>query len=214
MKMKLVTGFSAWIFCLLLAAMPGTASAKDVPAEVLAALPEKAGVFEADGGVQTYDEPGLGASRVYRVPDGTWVTVYLYDLDMPVIGTGVEDKTIKDACQQSMRDIREMERQGHYADVKMAEESKMTLGLPSGKKLTLFSVTYSLSFVRKDAQENETTIKMFSQLFVTGLRDHIFKIRVSRPEGGKPVSAEETEAALKTLMEAVIAVPKKAPPAD
>jgi hypothetical protein len=201
------TWFSrCWVLLIcLIAAM--SAVAKDVPEVMLAGLPEKVGVFEMDGGVQTYDEPGLGASRVYRVPGGTWITVYLYDLDTPVIRTGIEDKTIKDACQQSMGDIKEMERQGHYADVKMAEESKVTLGLPSEKKLTLFSVTYSLSLVRKEVEE---PVKLFSQLLVTGLRNHIFKIRVSRPEGGTGPSAEETEAALKILMDAVIKVPGKA----
>lgn len=197
--------------CVLLICLIATvcALAKDVPEVMLAGLPEKAGVFEVDGGVQTYDEPGLGASRVYRVPGGTWITVYLYDLDTPLIRTGIDDKTIKDACQQSMGDIKEMERQGHYADVKMAEESKVTLDLPSGKKLSLLSVTYSLSLVRKEAEE---PVKLFSQLFVTGLRNHIFKIRVSRPEarGAVAASAEETESALKILMDAVIKVPGKA----
>lgn len=210
------TGFvpTTWLagFCVLVCCLVAVVSApaKDVPAVMLTGLPEKAGVFEADGDVQTYDEAGLGASRVYRVPGGTWITLYLYDLDTPQIRAGIEDKTIKDACQQSMRDIKEMERQGHYADVKMAEQSEVMLDLPSGKKLSLLSVTYSLTFVRTDAEGKETNIKMFSQLFVTGLRNHIFKIRVSRPEGGIGPSAEETESALKVLMEAVIAVPGKA----
>jgi hypothetical protein len=205
--MKSATALTAFVLCLLLTAMQ--ALAKDAPEKVLAGLPEKAGVFDADGEVQTYQEIGLGASRVYRVPGGTWITLYLYDLDIPEIGAGIEDKTIKDACQQSMADIREMERQGHYADVKMAEESEVMLKLPtSGKELTLYSVAYSLTFVRKDAEEN---LKVFSQLFVTGLRNHIFKIRVSRPEGSPTVSAEETESALKTLMEAVAAAPTASP---
>ncbi|WP_075089708.1 hypothetical protein [Verrucomicrobium spinosum] len=70
-------------------------------------------------------------------------------------------------------------------------------------------MTYSLSLVRKEGEE---PVKVFSQLFVTGLRNHIFKIRVSRPEasGAVAASAEETESALKILMDAVIKVPGRA----
>ncbi|WP_265595540.1 hypothetical protein [Verrucomicrobium sp. BvORR106] len=212
MKMKRVTKFTAWVFCLLAAAVPMSATAKDEPTAVLAALPEKAGMFESDGEVQTFEEHGLGASRLYRVPGGTWITLYLYDLDTQVIRNGVEDQTIKDACKQAMGDIREMERQGHYADVKMAGENKVTLKLPSQRKLEFLNVTYSLTFVKQGADGED--VKLVSQLFVTGLRDHIFKIRVSSPEGSNAVSSEETEAALKLLMDAVLAAPKKELPAD
>ena len=178
--------------------------AKDAPAEVLAALPATFGTFVADDEGQTYDSPELGASRAYRLPSGTWISVYLYDLGHKTIRKGVEDKVIKDAAAQSKEDILEMERQGHYSDVKMAEDSKVTVDLESGQKLSFFSVTYSLAIVNKDTSKKT---KLFSQLLVTGLRDHILKIRVSRPDGRDASPPEETEQALKGIIQAVAAAP-------
>lgn len=193
-----------WLVLLLLVLQAG-AGAKDYePAAWLGSLPSAYGVYQSGEGVRTYDEPGLGASRSYQSPSGILITLYLYDLGIASIEPGIKDPTIKKACQQAMGDIVEMGRQGQYAGVKMQEESEVTLVLPSGRKVEMLSVSYTYAIINP---ETKNAVKVQSQLFVTGTQDHIFKIRMSRREGGDAEAVKEAEETLKQVMDAVLSPP-------
>jgi len=193
MRQRLMQGFFITVFfCGLIVS---EAVAKDAPEEILSKLPAQIGEFIAEP-VNKYDESEWGASIGYNSLNGTAVTVYIYDMGVAEIADGLSSDIVRQAKQDAMEEIKETVRSGVYAKYKLNEEKQIQLDIPGGKKLPAFFWSMYYEVVMPEYNMNFPT---HSSAYITGIKNHIFKIRVSRP-----VLDEVNEANIDSLISSLI----------
>jgi len=135
--------------------------------------------------VHRYENPRLGVSLRYAASDPVFIKidVYVYDLELTGLGTGIGSKHVKDQFEQAKRDILAMAKKGRYHDVKLLAERQA--GIPVGDEpLPLYAAVYGMIDVRGDG-DSAYERPSISHLMLTAFRGQFFKIRVTYPKAGK-----------------------------
>lgn len=183
------------ILALLLVILFSTpALAKNTPEEILVLLPLQIESFIAQPEPITYSDKRLGASLGYNAPDQTVITVYLYDQGIQDIKDGIDSEIIQTSRETSMEEMKVNERMGYWRNVKKITDEEIEFNI--GKKdLKVLYVSYSC-----DANDgySEKGIPLISDLYVTGLKNYICKIRITR-------LADSDEAKSQNVIEAILA---------
>jgi hypothetical protein len=130
------------------------------------------------------EHPGLGFSRRYESASG-WVDVYGYDLQRRW-QDGLDDPQFDELLAQTINEVAEAGRRGHYKGVQVAPaETTLLSGVP-------------LKQVRFNYKTNDGGVE--SHLFLTCLNGKIMKIRASLRE---PVTDSAREAQLAFVAEQI-----------
>jgi len=186
-----------WIWITVLAIfMAAHVQAKEPPEAILQSLPDRVKTFIASDTV-SYDEPGLGASRGYNDPDGIVITLYLYDLGVLNVEDGVTSEIILAAKEHAIEDIRQAESMGYYNRVQIISDRQILFDPGDGRSLKMLST--KLSYIMKNPVTAEQH-QVASDLYLTGLRGYICKIRVSRAAAREKEWENRIEDALYTLL--------------
>ncbi len=122
------------------------------------------------GEIQNYPTPALGYSINYESEDGGRVTVYVYNGGRDKIPNDVSNKILKDEINKAKSEIYQVEKLGHYKNVKEVKNRTMVLGGEIGKVESLHIL---FSF---EAGANKLT----SEIYLFGFENHFIKIRASR----------------------------------
>lgn len=171
-KLLLIAVFVAFTFV--------NALAKESPETILRSLPSQISSYSATD-IVPYEDRKLGASLSYSNPAGVAVTVYLYDLGVEDIADGPDTEIIAVSKRMAIADIREQEKLGLYSNVVIIFDGEKNLHLKGDKAIKLVSVV--LSYQLNNPYTGEQSLSFASDLYLTGLRGFICKVRISRPSG-------------------------------
>lgn len=109
----------------------------------------------------------------YDSEEGGRVTLYFYDSALKGIANDKRTEVFKEEMQRAKFGILQMGELGMYQNIKEAvKEQNAALGGKSGKVPALHSLLYF------SKEEND----LVSEIFIFSYRDHLFKIRASRPK--------------------------------
>lgn len=170
------------------------AVAKDLPEDILVLLPSRIENFIAET-PRTYQDKRLGASLGYNTSDHITVTIYIYDQGVQNIEDGVGSEIIKISKESAMEEIIAYERMGYWRNVNKVADKETEFDIGEGKKLKVLYVSYSCDAI--DGY-SENYIPTISDLYITGVKDYICKMRISRPVG-------RDEAEIQNVIETVLA---------
>lgn len=138
---------------------------------------------------KTYNEPGLGQSWHYTVPQTLSASVYLYTYGQTSISAGPNSPALLGQFQQATGDISESKK---YAKIAVLRgPSDCTAGT-----LTFRCVTISAVVTSTGAQDK-------LQLLMTGFRNHFLKIRLDWHQGS-PAGDAAADRFVQTLATSVL----------
>ena len=143
-----------------------TTKAKSANKELV--FPEIEG-WEKSGKTQ-YPQSELGYSVNYESEEGGRITVYVYDMGMKKIESGVEDKNVVAQLNKAESEIKQIAELGYYDNVKKVKSETITLGGDDGKVKSLYTL-YELT-----ARGNELT----SEIHLFGHNNKFIKFRATR----------------------------------
>lgn len=170
-KILLIAVFIAFTFV--------NALAKESPEAILRSLPAQIRSYSATD-IVSYEDRKFGSSLNYSNPAGVAVTVYLYDLGVEDIADGPDTEVIALSKSMAIADILEQEKMGLYSNVVIIFDGEKSLNLKGGKAIKLVSVVLSYQLNNPYTGERSSVA---SDLYLTGLRGFICKVRISRPSG-------------------------------
>lgn len=170
-KILLIAVFIAFTFV--------NALAKESPEAILRSLPAQIRSYSATD-IVSYEDRKFGSSLNYSNPAGVAVTVYLYDLGVEDIADGPDTEVIALSKSMAIADILEQEKMGLYSNVVIIFDGEKSLNLKGGKAIKLVSVVLSYQLNNPYTGEQSSVA---SDLYLTGLRGFICKVRISRPSG-------------------------------
>ena len=168
------------------------AFAKEPPQNLLASLPAQVKTFTAEA-PQAYEDKRFGVSIGYNDPSGTSITLYLYDLGVQDIPDGISSEIIRRAKEEAIGEVKEVEKLGIYSHIEVATDKEIDFGLDAGKTLKMLYVSFSYSL------KNQYFLPIFSDMYLTGFKGYLCKIRISRPEIQKE-KEDEIKETIKTLL--------------
>ncbi len=143
--------------------------------------------------VQELSDQRLGVAIRYVVPGLAKADLFIFDLGMREIETGVASRLVISQFERMKRDIFTLQDRGLYSDVKSLGEPS-DIELPRIGDLRLLHARPSYS---ERAPSGELKSKVFSHAYLTGYRNKFLKIRITYP-----VNAEEAgEKAAQQLLE-------------
>jgi hypothetical protein len=148
--------------------------AKESPEDILRSLPPQIKSYNATD-IVSYEDKRLGASLGYNSPAGIALNLYLYDLGVEDIKEGTDAEVISASKSMAVAEI-----MGFYSNVKIISDTEKTWKLNgrSEVKLLFLSLTYIMTNPYTGGSSS-----VVSDLYVTGLRGLICKVRISRPAG-------------------------------
>ncbi|MBM3252727.1 MAG: hypothetical protein FJZ16_00550 [Candidatus Omnitrophica bacterium] len=150
---------------------------KKTPRNIFKMFPARINEFSV-GAIRTYGDEKLGASIAYSFEDKTAVTLYLYDQGASHIEDGVNSEIVQQARAMAKKDIFQAERYGFFRNLKMLIENEVEFNIGTEVLIMLHSAYSGISDALGDS------LPVISDLYVTGLKDYICKIRVTRPSQG------------------------------
>ena len=134
-------------------------------------------------GVKKYDQPELGIGYRYEAAPLIKGDIFIYNLGLKNLGTGLNSRDVRPQFDQAKNDISALEKMGRYRGVNKVSEGEIPLGSPPLKIPTLSAVfTYS--------QAPEPGVVVYagvrvSHLLLTAYKDYFIKIRFTYPEKDK-----------------------------
>jgi hypothetical protein len=138
--------------------------------------------------VTTYDLPELGYSVGYTTK-GFTATVYVYNRGLKKIPDGPKSDEAKNEMKRLVEELDLVKQKGVYKSVKeLGKEETVSLGKGKGASSAL---RRRFEIERKDGL-------VLSEAYVTGFKDHFFKIRISHNPDDK-----EAPAKIAALLEAL-----------
>jgi len=117
------------------------------------------------------EAPGGGVSISYGLNDAV-ATLYIYNMNLKTIPSGISSKVIKGEFSESKAAIITAKLQGYYQDVVKKNEGKAKFGLD--KKMSFLFANYYIT---------QNDIDLDSYLYITAIKNHYFKIRVTSTKG-------------------------------
>jgi hypothetical protein len=121
--------------------------------------------------VHRFEQAGLGYSIDYRAAGGVRVSLYVFDFGLKEIPDGPFSPVARQVFDQAKGDIRRAKEQGIYQDAVELSNEVVLLGDDAEGPL-LRKATFQLR--RNDADH-------VSYIYVTGHKNHFFKVRVTLP---------------------------------
>jgi len=151
------------------------------------------------GPTHKYDQPGLGVSVRYEAREPVYVRadVYIFDLGRNDIGHGAKSEAVKAAFDGARADIVNMEKAGHYRDVKPQQQKPVSLTV-GGKPLPMLAATYEFVILPGPGASGGE-IGAVSHLLVTGYMGKFLKVRFTYPKTAKDKCAEMLKGFLAAL---------------
>jgi hypothetical protein len=164
------------ILVLLFVFLPLITHAKDSPHEIIDVLPVSIGGLSG-GKIRSYSEEKYGISRSYFLSaNGSSVcaTVYVYDMGIGQIPSGVDSGNTQAAFKNSKLEIKYIEKKGSYENVKLVEETKRNTIIHENRSVQSLSARY-----RYINNKSECKGDVVSFLNVFAANDHFIKIRTT-----------------------------------
>ncbi|MEW6262799.1 MAG: hypothetical protein AB1641_06945 [Thermodesulfobacteriota bacterium] len=122
---------------------------------------------------QRFDDPGLGVVVEYQGLDPfADAGVYLYDMGLKGIGTGIETKQVKEQYEEAQADIEQFRAAGLYKSFRTIAEKEMRIKTRGGE-IKAFRASFSYEV---------TGLAYFSELVLTGYKGVFLKVRFSYPQ--------------------------------
>jgi hypothetical protein len=166
------------------------------PETILDELPRKIGNFIAEKEILFYQNQKLGASLGYNTPQNIIATIYVYDLGKNDIPDGIDSNIVKSAYKQALSDIKYSESVGEYQNVKLLHDEPTDISLNSREYVRFLCAVFS--YDKKDKREDNIQ-PVQSELYMTGKRNHIFKIRVTYPPKDSKYVRSQIDQLLKNI---------------
>lgn len=177
---------SLWFFMVFLFSLcaSGFTQAQMSEQDLLNSLPKQYGQYQAEP-VVYYGTPSNGYSRNYVYPGSAKITVYLFTAGQQRIADGVNDPTVIEAFQGARSAIGDAVKMGLYRNLRPLRDYKVTISRAFKGKESLSLLAASYSF---QVQKSPDTV--YSKLYVTGLHNFVFKVRVTQGRIDQPSEAE------------------------
>jgi hypothetical protein len=133
--------------------------------------------------------PGWGVSIAYYSPGGVTATIYIYNLGLTEIPTGIASQVVKDAFAETKREIDEAMRE-RGGSAKQLAEGEAPLGA-APDALKMLRVGFTIVF--KDGYEKS------SDAYLTGYKNQLLKLRLSYPKEQRARHSAEIKSLLSDL---------------
>ncbi len=146
-------------------------------------------------GVHMYDQPGLGYSIRYAKDASQRLTLYVYDMNLPTIPNGPDNRFVKEQNRATVDRRRRLQTEDRYEKVSTLKKSVTPR---SWGDIRFSKATYE--FIQPDLRSEKHSGKCRSESYITGYKNHFVKIRFTYDRETK-CSAEEFIKALVQLME-------------
>jgi len=115
-------------------------------------------------------DPSLGRSIHYRYP-GVKVSIFVYNGGQRTIETGIAEPGIRDQIVGAIQDVYVQGKLGYYMDIQAMNPEPTELDTGAGSQDALWTrLTYAET-------EKGIDVEKMSWIFVTGYKNHFFKIR-------------------------------------
>ena len=150
--------------------------AKEGPESILKNMPKEVGEFES-GRLIVYGDEHLGAALGYRDKYLTDITFFIYDLGHDDIKEGPDSSIVENAKKMAIEDIKTFESRGNYINVRVLLDADRVFELENGKNIETKWTVFSYDKINPNVKE---IIPVISEVYITGLKGHICKIRVTR----------------------------------
>jgi len=163
------------------------------------AFPDTIGKFMREG-VHELPDRRLGVAIRYYVRKLAKADIFVYDLGMAGIGTGVASPLVRSQFEQMQRDVFRIQDRGDYVGVTLLGETGAN-ELPRVGALSLLHARFS--YAEKSAA-GTVGPKLMSHAYITGFRGALFKLRITYPaaleDQGQKLTAEFLEG-LRSVLE-------------
>lgn len=144
-------------------------------------LPASLGPLKRTG-MKKYDQPELGIGYRYEGAALIKGDIFIYNLGLKNLGTGLNSRDVKLQFDQAKNDIYQLEKMGRYRAVNKVSEGEIPLGSTPQKIPTLSTV-----FTYSQAPESGIVYEgvRVSHLLLTAYKGYFIKIRFTYPEKDK-----------------------------
>lgn len=150
-----------------------TVAAKEDPAEIMRNLPVTIEGFDTEP-LYVYPDKEGGVSVGYNDrAERAAVTVYLYDEGFETIPDGPDAPGFLEIEKGIVENYLKMQRDGEIKDFAIQSGGKVSLTLPDGREAAFRHMRLAI----ESASDQPDTL---SDVYLTGARDHILKIRITR----------------------------------
>lgn len=147
-------------------------------------LPQQYNRYQAEP-IVYYGTAHNGYSRKYGESNSVKITVYLFNAGQKYIGDGVSDPTVISEFQDARAAIGEAVKMGLYSNLRPLKQYGVTVPRALKGKGSLPFLVSSYSY---QVPNNPQTV--YSRLYVTGLHNLVFKVRVTQSKSAQPSEAE------------------------
>ncbi len=163
----------AFFFC-----FSGLSFAQNNEQTLLSGLPAQYDGHQAQP-VVYYGKPALGYSRSYKNAGQSVITVYLFNRGKAQIADGTNDPAVLEAFRDAQLAIEDAARMGVYSHLKPLKKYTVIANRSSNsdKNLTFSAAGYRYQI--PDRQE-----QLYSRVYVSGVHNLIFKVRITQSENG------------------------------
>lgn len=169
---------------------------KESPEVLLEGLPKQIATFVAKEEIQVYKKKELGASLAYISPYMT-ASIYIFDLGQPIIPDGIDSDSLKQAYMQAQSDILQAESMGLFENVSKQTDESTDILFNKNQTVSLLRAYFTY-----DIKDEGLKYNIRSDLYMTGIRSHIVKIRVTYPN----LHAKDAKPQIDKLLEGIFGI--------
>ena len=169
---------------------------KESPEVLLECLPKQIATFVAKEEIQVYEQKELGASLTYHSPYMT-ASIYIFDLGQPIIPDGIDSDSLKQAYMQAQSDILQAESMGLYENVSKQTDESTDILFNKNQTVSLLRAYFTC-----DIKDEGLKYNIRLDLYMTGIRNHIVKIRVTYPN----LHAKDAKPQIDKLLESIFGI--------
>ena len=166
----------------------GLSFAQNAEQTLLSGLPAQYTGFQAQP-VVDYGKPALGYSRSYKdAKQQSTITVYLFNMGKARIAGGMSDPAVLEAYRNAQLAIEDAARMGIYSQLQLLKKYTVTTNRSShsGKNLTFSAASYRYQMPNRQEP-------VYSRVYVSGVHNLIFKMRITQAENGSYSEAQIQE---------------------
>ncbi len=140
-------------------------------------------------GHKRYPQPGLGVSVRYVTAAKLKVDIFVYNGSNPRIPDGADAPVVVAEASHALREIREVARAGHYANLREIRDDDAVFGL-GGAKTDFRRVTFVF---------DQSGAAYDSELYITGYRRNFIKVRATYPVAQRDAGRRDVHELLNAL---------------
>ncbi|MBC2596333.1 hypothetical protein H5P28_18860 [Ruficoccus amylovorans] len=152
------------------------------------------------GGVTVYDDPALGFSLRYDLPQSEdKMDIYFYDNGQKDLGTGLSEPVMKELATV-FRMIKVMEERGYYSDLSEPQLGQGTIDLGGQSVPFLFgSLSYRQTDKGQEQHEGTNTALRQSFALITAYHGRYLKVRFTAVGEDEEAARQQFTAAMEAL---------------